>query len=90
MTEQEALDIVNSKSATVSLKGMQSIIDALAQSAADQGDNLERKTLGEYSYNDGTFGVMFNKALMSETIECLRYCGYHVTEGFNDEIRIEW
>lgn len=40
--------------------------------------------------NHGKFGVMFNKSLMSETIECLRSCGYKVTEGFNDEIRIEW
>lgn len=53
MTEQEALEIVNSKSAAVSIKGMQDVIDTLAQSAADRGDNLECKTLGEYSYYEG-------------------------------------
>lgn len=53
MTEQEALEIVNSKFAAVSIKGMQDIIDTLAQSAANRRDNLECKTLGEYSYYGG-------------------------------------
>lgn len=69
MTEQEALDIVNSKSATVSLKGMQSIIDTLAQSAADRGDNLERKILGEYSYYEGQVNAFLIIKRLFEKLE---------------------
>ena len=53
MTEELALEIVNDKSSTISFKGMQKIIDTLAQSAAARGDSLEHKTLGEYSYYEG-------------------------------------
>ena len=42
--------------------------------------------------NQGRFCVALNKQLMSETVECLRSCGYTVTAtaGFDDTILIEW
>lgn len=42
--------------------------------------------------NQGKFCVTLNKQLMSETIECLRYCGYTVTVSvnFDSTVLIEW
>lgn len=69
MTEQEALEIVNSKTATVTIKGIEEIIDALAHSAADRGDDLEHKTIGEYSYYEGQVNAFLIIQRLLEKLE---------------------
>jgi len=69
LTEQEALEIVNSKTATVTLKGIEKIIDTLAHSAADRGDDLECKTIGEYSYYEGQVNAFLIIKRLLEKLE---------------------
>jgi hypothetical protein len=53
MTENEALELINDKNATVSVKGLKKIVDTCLNAAAERGDSLEQKVLGEYSFYEG-------------------------------------
>lgn len=53
MTETQAIEIINDKNTTISVKELQEIIDTCVASAAKRGSELEQKTLGAFSYYEG-------------------------------------
>lgn len=70
MTEREALELVNDKYLTkLSLDTIDEAIHSLAVAAADRGDNLEEKVLGEYSYYEGQVNAFIIAKKLLEKLE---------------------